>query len=49
MERLQKEGITNNTNVLNTVATQSCVRQLSKESPHPEQFLKKYEELKGKK
>ncbi|XP_008203440.1 gamma-tubulin complex component 2 isoform X2 [Nasonia vitripennis] len=49
VERLQKEGATTNPVALNTIATQSCVRQLAKNSPNPELFIKKYEELLSKK
>lgn len=49
VERLQKEGATTNPVALNHVATQSCVRQLAKNSPNPELFIKKYEELLSKK
>ncbi|XP_011499905.1 PREDICTED: gamma-tubulin complex component 2-like [Ceratosolen solmsi marchali] len=49
VERLQKEGAITNPLTLNTVATQSCVRQLITNSPNSELFIKKYEELKSKK
>ncbi|XP_058800560.1 gamma-tubulin complex component 2-like isoform X2 [Phymastichus coffea] len=49
VERLQKDGAINNPIALNTVATHSCIRQLTKNSPNQELFLKKYEELKSKK
>ncbi|XP_014224531.1 gamma-tubulin complex component 2-like isoform X1 [Trichogramma pretiosum] len=49
VEKLQKEGSATNVVTLNSVATQSCVRQLAKNSPNAELFIKKYEELKSKK
>lgn len=48
VERLQKES-TVTTGALNVIASQSCVRRLTKASPFPELFLQKYEELKSKK
>ncbi|XP_014217679.1 gamma-tubulin complex component 2-like isoform X2 [Copidosoma floridanum] len=49
VEKLLKEGAKSSPVGLSTDATQSCVRQLAKNSPNPELFLKKYEELKSKK
>lgn len=49
VERLQKEGVPTNANALTIVATQNCIRHLAKNSPVPELFLQKYEELKSKK
>ncbi|KAK2587013.1 hypothetical protein KPH14_010977 [Odynerus spinipes] len=48
VEKLQRES-TVTTGALNVVASQSCVRRLTKTSPFPELFLQKYEELKSKK
>ncbi|XP_043799976.1 gamma-tubulin complex component 2-like isoform X1 [Apis laboriosa] len=49
VEKLQKEGIPTSASALTIVASQSSVRNLAKNSPVPELFLQKYEELKAKK
>ncbi|KAG7187912.1 hypothetical protein KM043_013877 [Ampulex compressa] len=49
VERLQKEGIPTGSNALCLVASQNCLQCLAKNSPMPEHFLRKYEELKSKK
>ncbi|XP_076230836.1 gamma-tubulin complex component 2 isoform X2 [Calliopsis andreniformis] len=49
VERLQKEGIPTSTSALTIVASQSCIRSLANNSPIPDLFLQKYEELKAKK
>ncbi|XP_033201163.2 gamma-tubulin complex component 2 [Bombus vancouverensis nearcticus] len=49
VERLQKEGIPTSASALTIVASQSSICNLAKNSPIPELFLQKYEELKAKK
>ncbi|XP_015437164.1 PREDICTED: gamma-tubulin complex component 2-like [Dufourea novaeangliae] len=49
VERLQKEGVPTSASALTIVASQRCIRNLAKNSPIPELFLQKYEELKAKK
>ncbi|CAK9804480.1 Gamma-tubulin complex component 2 [Anthophora plagiata] len=49
VEKLQKEGVPTSTNALTVVASQCSIRNLAKNSPVPELFLQKYEELKAKK
>jgi hypothetical protein len=47
VENLQKAAVTTVSSYNH--ATQSCVRQLAQNSPNPESFIAKYEELKAKK
>ncbi|XP_017885284.1 gamma-tubulin complex component 2-like isoform X1 [Ceratina calcarata] len=49
VEKLQKEGIPTSPSALTMVASQSSIRNLARNSPVPELFLQKYEELKAKK
>ncbi|XP_060820423.1 gamma-tubulin complex component 2-like isoform X2 [Bombus pascuorum] len=49
VEKLQKEGIPTSASALTIVASQSSICNLAKNSPIPELFLQKYEELKAKK
>ncbi|XP_033216784.1 gamma-tubulin complex component 2 isoform X3 [Belonocnema kinseyi] len=48
VEKIQKEATTS-PSTLNPVVTQSCIRHVARNSPNPELFLQKYEELKSKK
>ena len=48
VEKIQKE-VTSSPSALNALVTHNCIRHVAKNSPNPELFLQKYDELISKK